>query len=251
MSSASASRRRAGQLLAAPLRRRGLLIAPTLLAALAAAGLAALLPARYRAAVILQAEWGSDDPALAREPERELANRRSRAVRLRVTDSELLERTLEQATPYGVGGGAATLARQLERLRSDLRVRPMAATTFAVEFEHGDPEKAALVPNLLTRLLVEETEAARRVAESAAGPSAEPPRFELVAPARVPAAPESRRPLLFAVAGALVGLLVGIAAAVAAEARDPRVTGPEDLDGFLKLPLLATIPEVKTGGKQD
>ena len=187
MSSASASRRRAAQILAAPLRRRGLLIAPTLLAALAAAGLAALLPAHYRAAAILQAEWGSDEPALGGEQAPERASRRSRAVRLRVTESDLLERTLQQATPYGAGSGAATLARQLERLRSDLRVRPMAASTFAVEFEHGDPEKAALVPNLLTRLLVEETEAARRAAESAARPSAETPRFELVAPARVPA----------------------------------------------------------------
>lgn len=242
---ASASRPRASRLLRAPLRRRGLLIAPTLLAALAAAGLAVLLPAQYRAAAILQAEWEGDDSGL------ELANRRSRAVRLRVTESDLLERTLQQAAPYGVGGGAAPLARQLERLRSDLRVRPMAPSTFAVEFEHGDPVKAALVPNLLTRLLVEDTEAARRAAEAAAPPGAETPRFELVAPAQVPAAPESRHPLLLVVAGALVGLLVGIAAAVAAEARDQSVKGPEDLDGFLKLPLLATIPEVKARGEQD
>lgn len=248
MPTAPVSRRRARRLAAAPLRRRGLAVAPTLVASLVAAGVALLLPAQYRAAAILQGDWAGDEAAPAREQDRELSIRRTREVTRRVTDGALLERTLQQANPYGVGAGAAPLARQVDHLRSDLRVRPMAATSFAVEFEHTDPVKAALVPNVLTSLLVDDTLAAQAAARPQEPGS---PGFELAAPARVPSAPEPRHPLLFALAGALVGLLVGVAAAVAAEARDHSVKGPEDLEEILKAPLLASLPEVETREGED
>jgi uncharacterized protein involved in exopolysaccharide biosynthesis len=243
------SRRRVAYLLEAPLRRRRLLVAPTLLVSLAAATLVFLLPGRYRAAALVRAEWDVGDDALLRRRGVDLADRRNQAVRQRVTERRLLERTLEQTTPYAGGRGPAAVAEQVERLRSDLRVRPMARSLFAVEFEHPDPVKASLVPNVLARLLVEEAESARRAAE--AGPGRGPiARFELLADATLPATPESPDPVLHGLAGALVGLLLGLLAAVVAEHRDRSVKGPEDLEDILPVPLLATLPEVRGRDRQ-
>jgi len=247
MSRDRSSRRRVRYFLEAPLRRRRLVVAPTVLVSLAAATLAFLLPARYRAAALVRTEWEVGDAALLRQQGLDLADRRSQAVRQRVTERALLERTLEETTPYAAGGGAsAALAAQVERLRSDLRVRPMAASFFVVEFEHRDPVKASLVPNRLARLLVEETDREWRATKAAARPTRAPiVRFELLTPASVPAAPESPDPVLFGLAGALLGLLLGLFAAVVAEHRDRSVKGPEDLDDILPVPLLATLPEVR------
>lgn len=247
MSRVRSSRRRVAYLLEAPLRRRRLLVAPTVLVSLAAATVGFLLPPRYRAAALVRAEWNLGAEALLRQRGLALADRRNQAVRQRVAERRLLERTLEQTTPYASAGGTpAALAEQVERLRSDLRVRPMSTSSFAVVFEHRDPAKASLVPNVLVGLLVEVTDEASRAAEASAragrGPVA---RFELLTPARLPAAPESSNPALFGLAGALVGLLLGLGAAVVAEQRDRSVKGPEDLDDILPVPLLATLPEVR------
>jgi uncharacterized protein involved in exopolysaccharide biosynthesis len=226
MSQERFSRRRLGYLIEAPLLRRRLVMAPALLLSLAASSLAFVLPARYRAAALVRAEWGLGD----------VAERRSQAVKQRVTETAVLARTLEEATPYAAGGGAPpALAEQVERLRSDLRVRAMAASAFVVEFEHRDPAKAAQVPNVLARLLVEQADDGRR-------PIA---RFELLAPATMPAAPESPDPVWYGLAGLLLGLLLGLLVAVVAEHRDRSVKGPEDLDEILPVPLLATLPEVR------
>jgi uncharacterized protein involved in exopolysaccharide biosynthesis len=224
MSQERSSRRRLGYLIEAPLLRRKLVVAPALLLSLAAVGLALVLPARYRAAALVRVEWGLGD----------VAERGSQAVRQRVTETAVLARTLEEATPYAAGDGAPP-ALAVERLRSDLRVRAMAASAFVVEFEHRDPAKAAQVPNVLARLLVEQADESRR-------PIA---RFELLAPATMPAAPESPDPVWYGLAGLLLGLLLGLLVAVVAEHRDRSVKGPEDLDEILPVPLLATLPEVR------
>jgi uncharacterized protein involved in exopolysaccharide biosynthesis len=235
MSQARSSRRRVGYLLEAPVRRRRLLIAPALLLSLATLVLGLLLPARYRAAAMVGVEWGAFDPTASRRQGLDPAELRTQAVRLRVTERALLERTLEETTPYaGVGGASAVTDAQVERVRSDLRVRPMATSSFVIEFEHGDPAKAALVPNVLVRRLVQ--------AKDGQGPVA---RFELLTPARTPDAPESSNPAVYGLVGALVGLLLGLGAALVAEARDRSVKGPEDLEQILPVPLLATLPEVR------
>jgi uncharacterized protein involved in exopolysaccharide biosynthesis len=221
-------------------------VAPTVLVSLAAVTLAFLLPARYRAAALVRAEWEVADEAVLRQRGLDLAERRSQAVRQRFAERPLLERALAETTPYAGGVAPAALARQVERLRSDLRVRSMAASSFAVEFEHSDPLKASLVPNAAARILIEETDKARRVAQAAADPTRGPSmRFELLVPAALPAGPESPNPFLFGLAGALLGLVLGLSAAVVAEQRDRSVKGPEDLDDILPVPLLTTVPEVR------
>jgi uncharacterized protein involved in exopolysaccharide biosynthesis len=221
-------------------------VAPTVLVSLAAVTLAFLLPARYRAAALVRAEWEVADEAVLRQRGLDLAERRSQAVRQRFAERPLLERALAETTPYAGGVAPAALARQVERLRSDLRVRSMGASSFAVEFEHSDPLKASLVPNAVARILIEETDKARRVAQAAADPTRGPSmRFELLVPAALPAGPESPNPFLFGLAGALLGLVLGLSAAVVAEQRDRSVKGPEDLDDILPVPLLTTVPEVR------
>jgi uncharacterized protein involved in exopolysaccharide biosynthesis len=238
MPAQGASRRRVAHLLEAPLRRRGWVIVPALLGALAAAALASLLPPSYRAAAILRVEWTTGDEARLPDPDR-----RNQAARLRVTETTLLERTLQGAMPYAEDAGA-TLAQRIERLRSDLRVRPMGGSALAVEFEHRDPAKAALVPNVLARMLAEPWAGAPHAAGAEPGPGFGA-RFELLAPARVPETSESHDPLGFGLAGALAGILIGLAAAVVAELRDRSVKGPEDLEDVLPVPLLTTVPEVR------
>lgn len=251
MSGARSPRRRLGYLLEAPLRRRGVVVAPTVLVSLTAVSLALLLPARYRAAALVRAEWDVADAALLRQRGLDLAERRSQAVRQRFAESPLLERALAETTPYAGGVAPAALAVQVERLRSDLRVRSIGASSFTVEFEHSDPIKASLVPNAVARILVEETDKARRVAQAAADPTRGPSmRFELVVPAAPPAAPESPDPVSFGLAGALLGIVLGLSAAMVAEHRDRSVKGPEDLDDILPVPLLTTVPEVRERKKR-
>jgi uncharacterized protein involved in exopolysaccharide biosynthesis len=193
-------------------------LAPVVVGALAAAALALLLPARYRATALVQVEWSAAGAGLSGE------------VRRVMTESALLERVISETTPYAPASGAAAPSAQVERLRSDLRVRPMSTSSFAVEFEHRDPVTAASVPNALARALVEQRGLVR---------------FELLRPAIPPDAPESSDPSWFAFAGAAFGLVLGLGAALVAELRDERVKGPEDLEDILPVPLLTTLPEVR------
>jgi uncharacterized protein involved in exopolysaccharide biosynthesis len=148
-------------MLEAPLRRRWLVVVPVLALAIAAGALARLLPPRYRAAALIRADW---DASVAAEMERRglaLAERRQQAVRQHVTERELLERVLREASPYGaVGLPGASIEAQVERLLADLQVRPMSPTSFVIEFTHSDPAAAARVPNLLTGALAPDPDAA-------------------------------------------------------------------------------------------
>jgi uncharacterized protein involved in exopolysaccharide biosynthesis len=240
MSPAPWPRRSFTYFLEAPLRRRGLVLAPVVFLSLAAAAIAQLLPPRYSAAALVRAEWDTADEALLQQRGIELASRRNEAVGQRVTDRVALERVLREASPYTTGPSPASLDEQVERLLSDLRVRPMASSSFVIEFAHTNPATAALVPNLLARQLV--------AGES--GGTHERARFELLRDAEIPRVPEAPSPILFVLAGALAGLVTGLAAAVVSEHRDRRVRGPEDLEDVLPVPLLATLPEVRARGQR-
>jgi succinoglycan biosynthesis transport protein ExoP len=230
----SVSSRRVRYLVEAPLRRRRRVVAPVVVASLVAAALALLLPARYRATALVHVEWSV--PAEGLPAGLDLAERRTLAVRRRMSETALLERAISETAPYAAANGvSAPAAAQVERLRSDLRVRPMSTSSFLVEFEHRDPVTAALVPNALAKALVEQDG---------------PVRFELLRSAIPPAAPESSDPVWFGFAGAVAGLLLGLGAALVAEHRDHSVKGPEDLEDILPVPLLATLPEVRERDKR-
>lgn len=241
MSPAPRPRRSFTYFLEAPLRRRGLVLAPVVFLSLAAAAIAHWLPPRYSASALVRAEWNTSDEALLQQRGIDLASRRNQAVRQCVTDRLALERVLREASPYPAGPSPASLDEQVERLLSDLRVRPMASSSFVIEFAHPDPATAARVPNLLARQLV------------AGGPQPSRgliTRFELLRDAEIPRVPEAPSPILFVLAGALAGLVTGLAAAVVSEHRDRRVRGPEDLEDVLPVPLLATLPEVRVRGQR-
>ena len=231
-----ASRHWARYLVEAPLRRRKRVLVPVVVASLAAAALALVLPARYRATALVRVEWSGTDEARPGDAGLELAERRNLTVRRRMTETVLLERAISETAPYPAANGvAAPAAAQVERLRSDLRVRPMSASSFVLEFEHPDPVKASAVPNALAKALAQQAGSVR---------------FELVRLATPPVAPESSDPAWFALVGAVAGLLLGLGAALVAEHRDRRVKGPEDLEDILPVPILATLPEVREREKR-
>ena len=70
------------------------------------------------------------------------------------------------------------------------------------------------------------------------------PRFSVARQADVPRKAHWPNPLAFGAAGLALGLGLGLFLAVAAEARDSTVKGPEDLEDLLPAPILAQIPTV-------
>ena len=250
MSGAGRSRRRLRYYLEAPRRRPGRVLAPVLLLALAAAGVALVLPAHFRSSALVGAQWEDADAALLRQPA--VASRRSQLVRRKLTERALVEQVLRETQPYTPAGGLPPpIERQVERLLADLRVRPLTPSSYVVEFVHTDPAKAALVPNrLVARLAGEGTEPGTAAAAALAG-RAPGVRFKLLGAAAIPPAPESASPAAFGLVGAVVGLALGLVAAVVAEHRDGSVKGPEDLPLILDVPLLATLPEVRLRERAD
>jgi uncharacterized protein involved in exopolysaccharide biosynthesis len=227
--------------LEAPLRRPPLVLAPVLFLSLAAAAIALSMPPRYRAAALLRAEWDKAHEALQQERGGDVAARRTQTLRQRATERQLLERVAREASPYGPAAAGSSLDEATTRLPSDLRVRPMSSSSFAIEFEHRDPAMAARVPNALARQLAE--------ADSDGRPTPIV-RFELLREAAIPQAKESPSPALLVLAGALAGLVTGLVAAVVSEHRDRRVKGPEDLEDILPVPLLATLPDLQARGRR-
>ena len=323
----ASTKRKGRYFLEAPLRRPALVLAPLALLTLASLGVALLLPARFRAAVLLEAVGRDPDEALLAERGIDVAGRRSQLVRERVTELGLVENLARELQPYSGEGAPVAGDAQARRLRSELQLRPIASSSFAVEFVHRDPGMAAAVVNHLAaalvasgnagldlpllearvveahRLLSEKAAAARRVApppplERLAAPASRPSsppatassvspvaleaydqaqrayqrlleewqaaatrtatsasgpelRFQLLRTAAVPQAAEPRHPILFALLGALAGLVGGLVVALAAEYRDDRVKGPEDLREILPVPLLAMLPEARARDLRD
>lgn len=243
------TRRRLGYFLEAPLRRPWQVLAPALLVALVAVGLSLTLPAHYRSSALVGALWEDADEALLRQPE--VARRRSLLVRQKLTARPLVEQVLRETQPYTpVGGLPPPLAEQVERLLADLRVRPVTPSSYVVEFVHGDPGKAALVPNRLVTALAGTSSVTGSAAPTGEGRGPRV-RFRLLGAAAIPPAPESPSPVAFGVIGVLVGLVLGVVAALVAEHRDRSVKGPEDLEEILNVPLLATLPELRVRERDD
>ena len=139
-------------MLEAPLRRYWLVVAPIVILGIVAGAIAQLLPPRYRASVLIRADWEASDTARLEGHGIDLAERRRQAVVLRLAERKLLEDVLREATPYAAESDAEPYA-QVERLRADLRVRPMSSSAFVIEFTHAVPATAARVPNLVAQAL--------------------------------------------------------------------------------------------------
>jgi capsular polysaccharide biosynthesis protein/MinD-like ATPase involved in chromosome partitioning or flagellar assembly len=76
------------------------------------------------------------------------------------------------------------------------------------------------------------------------------PTIQLESPATAPQAPVSPRKALSLLAGAILGLLLGIAIALAADAFDPRLRRESQLHEVLDLPILARVPWLPDGGER-
>ena len=155
------ARRRILYFLEAPLRRGALVLAPVVFVSLLAAAIAQLLPPRYRASALVGVEWDTADEALLQQRGIDVAARRDQLVRQRASERGLLERVLREAAPHTkVVDTSAPFDARIDRLLSELRVRPMASSSFVIEFVDRDPATAALVPNLIARQLAPEPSAA-------------------------------------------------------------------------------------------
>lgn len=148
------------EILEAALRRPllvGLAAAASLLCALT---VACLLPPRYRASSVVQAEWDEEDASVRRMAAD--GTRGFEAVRQRALGRPALERVLKEEDPYRATRGVALPpAEQLEKLRAATRVQSRGANELLIECEHADPAKAALVSSRLASLLIENTEIER------------------------------------------------------------------------------------------
>lgn len=136
-------------LLESPLRRPRLVWVPTLAFALAAAVAAYFVPPRYRAEALVGVAANAADDAALRAGGVDPEARRLQELTRRVTHPELLRR-VAQSDP------------------SSLRVRPMASSSYWIEFTHSDARTAALVPNTIAQLLADES---RPAAAASAAPA--------------------------------------------------------------------------------
>ena len=170
----SPGRRRAREWLEAPLRRPLLAAVPAAIALLGAVALAFLLPQRYRASARLQVVWASEADAGGQRMTGGVADRKLQAVRGRVLSRSLIERVVKEVNPHRTGDGEdPPLAEQLEEMLAAVSVEPSGSDAFLIQYEHDDPARAALVPNRLASLLVEESER-----ERTARPQANPALLE-------------------------------------------------------------------------
>ena len=146
------------------------MLVPAALAFLAATGAALLLPPRYRGVATVRVEWAAEDASVAQRSGADPESRRLSVLRLRLLSRPAMERVLEETKPYPAPGreGGSPLE-PADRLLSALTVKPRGADTFAIEYVHTDPGKAALVPNRLASLLVAEADE-ERARRSAADP---------------------------------------------------------------------------------
>ena len=65
----------------------------------------------------------------------------------------------------------------------------------------------------------------------------------IVTPAAVPLAPSNPKPLLYIPSGLLMGLLLGVVLAFAVDRRDDRIHSAKDVERFLDMPVLFSLPQ--------
>ena len=149
-------------LLEASLRRPLVVLAPLAVALLGGLAVSAAVPDRYRAAALVEAEWGGAAIASVPVVQPELADRRLRAVRRRTLDATMIERALRVADQRGSRPGEVAKAEERLEARSiAVSVMPTGPGTFLIECVHASPQTAARVANRLAWVLVEEAEDAR------------------------------------------------------------------------------------------
>jgi uncharacterized protein involved in exopolysaccharide biosynthesis len=70
-------------------------------------------------------------------------------------------------------------------------------------------------------------------------------QFKILDPAQIPEKPESPKPTVFLMLGALIGLGAGLAVAFVVEIADPTVKSLRELEALLPYPVLLTLPSLK------
>jgi capsular exopolysaccharide synthesis family protein len=249
-----------------------LILATTLIAALAAIAYVATAPTRYRAeADILVTPVSGNESAntglgLIRESN-DPTQTVSTAARLISTP------TVAMLTKADLG-----LPGSSQALLNDVSVEPIAQSSLvAVQAESGSAVGAARLANAfanaalelatkqlhsiittqlpaLERQLQSLPQAAKsgpgtlgeRVATLQSLASAPDPTLRVASFATVPSSPSSPRKKLALIAGVLGGLIVGLGAAFASQALDPRLRREQQLRELFRLPLLTHVPRVDT-----
>jgi capsular polysaccharide biosynthesis protein len=132
------------------------------------------------------------------------------------------ERTQLQAT-------ARPLQAQAIKLKSKLKSLPANSTQLAVT-------KAEL-QDTASKLAVLRSDISALTASVNTNPG------NISSPASVPLTPSNPKPLLYIPSGLLVGLLLGVVLAFAVDRRDDRIHSAKDVERFLDMPVLFSLPQ--------
>ena len=118
-----------------------------------------LLSPRYRASALVQALWDRDTDDALRRVTGDVVGRKLLLVRGRVVARSLLQRVLDDTTPYRSAlEEDLPSAERFERMLKAVSVAPRGADSYGIAYAHGDPEIASRVANRLAQLLVEEAD---------------------------------------------------------------------------------------------
>ena len=124
---------------------------------------------------------------------------------------------------------AKPLQTQAIKLKSKIKGLPASSTELAIL----KPELALKVSEL----------GKLRTSISALSASVNTNPGTIYSPAAVPQAPSNPKPLLYIPSGLLVGLLIGVVLAFAVDRRDDRIHSARDVERFLDLPVLFSLPQ--------
>ena len=108
----------------------------------------------------------------------------------------------------------------------------------------GLPASSTALASLKPQLATKTSELSRlRAGISALTASVNTNPGNISSPAALPLAPSNPKPLLYIPSGLLVGLLLGVVLAVAVDRRDGRIHSAKDVERFLDMPVLFSLPQ--------
>lgn len=140
-----------------------------------------------------------------------------------------------------VGGSDSVMVQKEKQIRTALeaqkaRVLQLSAQRDEAAVLRNDVESAQLAYDLVLK----------RLAATNLESQVQQTNVSILSEALPPVKPASPKPLLYTVLGGLIGVLIGVISAVLIELRRPRLRSLDDVTAVLSVPVLASIPLVKS-----
>lgn len=141
-------------IIATMFRYRGWFLLPLVVIGAAAAVLAARLPDRYQADVLVLIRPMNFPEAFVRRADMSRIENQIQTLKEVLLSRTLLERVIAEFKLYGDLAGRATRDELLTRTRKDIKVQVRYDDVFALSYQAADPRTAAAVSNRLAELFV-------------------------------------------------------------------------------------------------